>query len=108
MSSLTVGDILERRSDLLELELVRGLEGVGREIESSEISSPGLVLAGFTDRFPKGRLQVLGETDGMRQVVSANLDRRFADLVCGDRYRVLFLLEHRYVKFGILLPELQG
>ncbi len=63
MSSLTVGDILERRSDLLELELVRGSEGIGREIESSEISSPGLVLAGFTDRFPTGRLQVLGETE---------------------------------------------
>jgi len=63
VSSLTVGDILERRSDLLELELVRGSEGIGREIESSEISSPGLVLAGFTDRFPTGRLQVLGETE---------------------------------------------
>ena len=63
MSGLTVGDILERRSDLLELELVRGSEGIGREIGSSEISSPGLVLAGFTDRFPTGRLQVLGETE---------------------------------------------
>ncbi len=27
------------------------------------MSSPGLVLAGFTDRFPKGRIQVLGETE---------------------------------------------
>ena len=61
--SLTVGDILERRSDLLELELVCGAEGLGRKIESPDISSPGLVLAGFTDRFPSGRLQVLGETE---------------------------------------------
>ncbi len=63
MSGLTVGDILERRADVLELELVRGAEGTGREIASPDISSPGLVLAGFTDRFPSGRLQVLGETE---------------------------------------------
>lgn len=63
MSGLTVADILERRSELLELELVAGSAGVGRAIESEDISSPGLVLAGFTDRFPTGRLQVLGETE---------------------------------------------
>lgn len=34
-----------------------------RPIQSPTISSPGLVLAGFTDRFPKGRLQVFGETE---------------------------------------------
>ena len=62
--SMTVGDILERRSELLELQLVRGAEGVSRAIENPDISSPGLVLAGFTDRFPSGRLQVLGDVFG--------------------------------------------
>ncbi len=61
--TLTVGDILERRADMLELELVAGGEGLSREIASPDISSPGLVLAGFTERFPSGRLQVLGETE---------------------------------------------
>lgn len=61
--TLTVGDILERRADMLELELVAGGEGLSREIASADISSPGLVLAGFTERFPSGRLQVLGETE---------------------------------------------
>lgn len=61
--TLTVGDILERRGDILELELVAGSEGLAREIASPDISSPGLVLAGFTERFPSGRLQVLGETE---------------------------------------------
>lgn len=61
--TLTVGDILERRADMLELELVAGAEGLAREIASPDISSPGLVLAGFTERFPSGRLQVLGETE---------------------------------------------
>ena len=32
-------------------------------MQSPTISSPGLVLAGFTERFPKGRLQVFGETE---------------------------------------------
>ena len=63
MNSLTVGDVLERRREMLELELVAGAEGLGREISSPDISSPGLVLAGFTERFPSGRLQVLGETE---------------------------------------------
>lgn len=61
--TLTVGDILERRAEMLELELVAGTEGLTREIASPDISSPGLVLAGFTERFPSGRLQVLGETE---------------------------------------------
>jgi HPr kinase/phosphorylase len=63
VSGLTVGEILERKQARLQLELVRGGEGVGREVDSPDISSPGLVLAGFTDRFPSGRLQVLGETE---------------------------------------------
>ena len=61
--NLTVSDILERRTEMLELELVAGGEGLSREIASPDISSPGLVLAGFTERFPSGRLQVLGETE---------------------------------------------
>ena len=28
-----------------------------------DVSSPGLALAGFTDRFPGGRMQVFGETE---------------------------------------------
>ncbi|MFQ5530071.1 MAG: HPr kinase/phosphorylase, partial [Gemmatimonadota bacterium] len=63
MSGLTVADILERKQERLQLELVRGSDGVGREVQSPDISSPGLVLAGFTERFPRGRLQVLGETE---------------------------------------------
>jgi HPr kinase/phosphorylase len=61
--TLSVGEILARRAYMLELELVAGGEGLSREIASPDISSPGLVLAGFTERFPSGRLQVLGETE---------------------------------------------
>jgi HPr kinase/phosphorylase len=34
-----------------------------REVTTGEISSPGLVLAGYTERFTPARIQVLGATE---------------------------------------------
>jgi len=65
VSILHVADLLEQRQKSLDLVLVAGEAGLTREITSSDISSPGLVLAGFTDRFPSSRMQVLGETEVM-------------------------------------------
>jgi HPr kinase/phosphorylase len=65
VSILRVSDLLEQRGKTLDLVLVAGKAGLSREITSSDISSPGLVLAGFTDRFPSARMQVLGETEVM-------------------------------------------
>jgi HPr kinase/phosphorylase len=62
---LTVAELLERRGELLELEVNAGAAGLEREITGADISSPGLVLAGFTDRLPRKRSQVLGETEIM-------------------------------------------
>ncbi|NIR43162.1 MAG: HPr(Ser) kinase/phosphatase [Gemmatimonadetes bacterium] len=62
--SLTVGDLLELRGESLQLHLATsGERATDRVIRKSEISSPGLVLAGFTERFAGGRVQVLGETE---------------------------------------------
>jgi len=60
---LTVGRLLERMRDTLELEEVAAPNGLERVIENPNASSPGLVLAGYVDRFPAKRLQVLGETE---------------------------------------------
>ena len=60
---LTVRAFLERSGASLQLEDLgegRGLDGV---IPGAEISSPGLALAGYVDRFVAERLQVLGETE---------------------------------------------
>jgi HPr kinase/phosphorylase len=62
-SNLTVGRLLERMRDALALEHVPGTNGLDRVIPTPTISSPGLVLAGFIERFPAHRLQVLGETE---------------------------------------------
>lgn len=60
---LTVGKLFERMQDSLELELLGPAVGLDREITSPEASSPGLVLAGYINRFPYQRIQVLGETE---------------------------------------------
>jgi HPr kinase/phosphorylase len=60
---LTVGQLFERMRDPLELEQIGPAAGLDREITSPEASSPGLVLAGYINRFPHQRIQVLGETE---------------------------------------------
>ena len=61
--SLSVGQFLERSGDSLQLEDLGEGRGLDRTIPGAEISSPGLALAGYVDRFVGERLQVLGETE---------------------------------------------
>jgi len=63
VNHVTIEDLFRTKRDVLQLELLTPDSDLGRKIESSTVSSPGLVLAGFTERFPPGRLQVLGETE---------------------------------------------
>src|SRR6266704_2792844 len=61
---LKVGDLLARKGDPLQLELLTAEVGLDREIRSPEASSPGLVLAGYTARFVgTDRIHILGETE---------------------------------------------
>lgn len=60
---VTVKRLHEALRDRLQLELIGTERGLAREITSSEASSPGLVLAGYTERFVPNRVQVLGETE---------------------------------------------
>jgi HPr kinase/phosphorylase len=75
VSILHVSDLLEQRQKSLDLTLAAGEAGLSRAIINADISSPGLVLAGFTDRFPSSRMQVLGETEVM-YLRSMDADRR--------------------------------
>jgi HPr kinase/phosphorylase len=59
----TVGRLFEMMREPLQLELIGDDAGLKREIKSSEVSSPGLVLAGYVERFPSDRVQVFGETE---------------------------------------------
>ncbi|MGE0441047.1 MAG: HPr(Ser) kinase/phosphatase [Gemmatimonadales bacterium] len=61
--TIRLRDLLTRRANPLELESLSGEIGLDRPLAASDIASPGLVLAGYTERFVPDRLQVLGETE---------------------------------------------
>ena len=61
--TLTVGAFLDHTGESLNLRDIGEGTGLSRVILNSDISSPGLALAGYIDRFVAGRLQVLGETE---------------------------------------------
>ncbi len=63
MPDLTIRDLLARKGETLQLEVVAGEDGLDRKILVPEVSSPGLVFAGFTARFAVERLHALGETE---------------------------------------------
>ncbi|HEX6748520.1 MAG TPA: HPr(Ser) kinase/phosphatase [Longimicrobium sp.] len=62
-ATLTVDELLRTKKDSLALELLTDGRGLVREIKNPDISSPGLVLTGYSERFPSERVQVLGETE---------------------------------------------
>ncbi len=75
MRPLTVEELLRSKKTALALELLTGERGLDRVIPGPEISSPGLVLTGYTERFPSHRMQVLGETE-IAFLRSLDLERR--------------------------------
>src|SRR5205809_7011982 len=79
MPAMTVGEIFEQVRELLELERVAGTHGLGRVVDGSDISSPGLALAGYVKRFVAKRLQVFGETE-VTYLFSLDQDTRRAHL----------------------------
>src|ERR1700680_1920728 len=60
---VTVGLLLDRLRASLQLEEIEPGSGLERIVGNPEVSSPGLVLAGYVKRFSAERLQVLGETE---------------------------------------------
>lgn len=63
MGSLTVADLVNRKTETLQLEVLTDGPSLDRPITVPEVSSPGLVLAGYIDRFLAERLHVLGQTE---------------------------------------------
>ena len=61
--TVTVENLLQDKAQNLQLELLTEGCDLKRPIGSATVSSPGLVLAGYRDRHPRGRIQVLGETE---------------------------------------------
>lgn len=59
MAKVRTKDLLEK----FQLELISGEDGLHRPIITSDISRPGIELAGFFTYYPAERLQLLGRTE---------------------------------------------
>ena len=59
MIQVTTRDVMEK----FDLQLVSGQEGIGRYITTSDISRPGLEMAGYFTHYPANRVQLLGKTE---------------------------------------------
>ena len=77
--TVTVGKLVERLAGTLQLEQLGGTYGLDRVIANSDISSPGLALAGFVGRFMSERSQVIGETE-MTYLSSLDEEQRRSNL----------------------------
>jgi len=61
--TLTVASLLRRKREAFSLTVVAGESGLERSIEVPEVSSPGLALAGYRERFVSQRVLIFGETE---------------------------------------------
>ena len=59
MPKVRTKDILEK----FQLELISGEEGINRPITMSDISRPGIEMAGYFNYYPAERIQLLGKTE---------------------------------------------
>lgn len=59
MIQVTTREVMEK----FDLQLISGQEGIGRYITTSDISRPGLEMAGYFTHYPASRIQLLGKTE---------------------------------------------
>ncbi len=64
MTEISVEKLLRARNRDLELTLISdGDRSLQKKVRTPQIHRPGLALAGFFERFPRDRIQLLGETE---------------------------------------------
>jgi len=64
MSEITVEKLYQNRKRDLELTLIAGGDkSLKRTVTNSGLHRPGLALAGYFERFPHERIQIMGETE---------------------------------------------
>ncbi|WP_144512979.1 HPr(Ser) kinase/phosphatase [Bacillus sp. FJAT-22090] len=59
MPHVTTKDIKEK----FNLSIVSGEEGIGRHVAISDISRPGIEMAGYFTHYPSNRIQLMGKTE---------------------------------------------
>ncbi|MCJ7628533.1 MAG: HPr(Ser) kinase/phosphatase [Longimicrobiales bacterium] len=94
---ITVEELLRDREEILGLENLTPEADLNRTINHPDPASPGLALAGFTERVVAGRVQVFGETE---MAYLASLEPSVVD----ERLRHLF---HHNVPVVFVTKELE-
>ncbi|OIJ21015.1 HPr kinase/phosphorylase [Anaerobacillus alkalidiazotrophicus] len=59
MAKVTVQNLIEK----FKLELLSGEDGIHRPVTTSDISRPGMEMAGYFNYYPAKRIQLLGKTE---------------------------------------------
>lgn len=81
MAKVRTEDLLEK----FQLELISGEDGLHRPIITSDISRPGIELAGFFTYYPAERLQLLGRTElFFFETLSDHMKRDRMRKICND------------------------
>lgn len=81
MGELTVQDIMNR----FALELIAGHEGINKQILMSDISRPGLEMAGYFDYYPSERVQLIGRKEmSFLETLPAITRRKRLERLCSD------------------------
>jgi HPr kinase/phosphorylase len=71
--------------DKFKLELISGEEGINRPITMSDISRPGIEIAGYFEYYPAERIQLLGKTElSFFEKLSAKDRQVRMDKLCTD------------------------
>ncbi|HHL39026.1 MAG TPA: HPr(Ser) kinase/phosphatase [Deltaproteobacteria bacterium] len=89
----------------LALRVVAGAEGLGREIETSRIQKPGLLLTGLLEELHSDRVQILGaaEIGYLTSLDAADLERALGTL---ERARIPAVIVTRGIEPPAFLVEL--
>ena len=81
MAKVRTKDIVEK----FKLELVGGEEGLHRPITTSDISRPGLEMAGYFNYYPAERIQLLGKTElSFLELLDEAERKRRMEALCTD------------------------
>lgn len=81
MIQVITKDVMEN----FKLELVSGHEGIGRYISTSDISRPGLEMAGYFTHYPANRVQLLGKTElSFFEMLPTEVKRERMAKLCSD------------------------
>ncbi|MFL5481088.1 MAG: HPr(Ser) kinase/phosphatase [Gemmatimonadaceae bacterium] len=101
-AKVTVGQLLDRLRGSLQLEELEPGTGHDRSVGNAEVSSPGLVLAGYVKRFSAQRLQVLGETEiTYLASLSPSARREILDLFFSFPIPAVFITKGQRLPLGL-------